>query len=92
VVRHHHERFDGRGYPDGLEGADIPLLARITLVADAFDSMVSNRSYRPGLSVEEALRELLRNSGTQFDPAVVEAFIRVLHEPADRQRRTGSEG
>ena len=85
VVRHHHERFDGRGYPDGLQGESIPLLARVVFVADAFDSMVRDRTYRRGVSEEHALREILRNSGTQFDPEVVRALVELLEEQGNRQ-------
>jgi diguanylate cyclase (GGDEF)-like protein/PAS domain S-box-containing protein len=75
IVRHHHERFDGKGYPDGLAGQDIPLEARILAVVDAFDAMTHERAYRKALGREEALAELRRGAGTQFDPAVVEAFL-----------------
>jgi two-component system cell cycle response regulator len=75
LVRATHERFDGGGYPDGLAGEDIPLVARIVAVCDAFDAMTSTRPYRPALSVDEALAELRRCAGTQFDPAVVSAFL-----------------
>src|ERR1700691_956555 len=64
---HHHESVDGRGYPAGLEGTDIPLVSRIICVIDAYDAMVSNRCYRPGLAHEEAVRRLIRSSGTQVD-------------------------
>jgi HD-GYP domain-containing protein (c-di-GMP phosphodiesterase class II) len=74
-ARHHHERFDGRGYPDGLIGTDIPLDARILSVADAFDAMTSDRSYRPALSHEEAKRRLVDDAGTRFDPRCVDAFV-----------------
>ncbi|MEK7816630.1 MAG: HD-GYP domain-containing protein, partial [Actinomycetota bacterium] len=77
MIRHHHERFDGNGYPDELKGGEIPLGARILCVADAFEAMTSERSYRPPISKEEAVNELKRWSGTQFDPKVVEAFIEV---------------
>ncbi|QYJ14243.1 hypothetical protein Rxycam_00039 [Rubrobacter xylanophilus DSM 9941] len=80
AVRHHHERFDGGGYPDGLQGADIPLLARIVFVADAFDSMTRSRPYRSGASRREALKEIALNSGSQFDPRVVEALFEVMEE------------
>lgn len=90
AVRHHHERWDGRGYPDGLRGEDIPLLARIVFVADALDAMTRDRSYRRGIPEREALEEIRRNSGTQFDPAVVGALTEVLGEPD--VRRTGSAG
>lgn len=77
VVLHHHERYDGTGYPDGLTGEEIPLAARIFAVADAFDAMTSQRPYRRAHSVESARLELRRCSGTQFDPEVVDAFVRV---------------
>ncbi len=79
-IRHHHEWFDGRGYPDGLEGEEIPIGARVIAVADAFDAMTSVRPYRPAMKPEEALAELKNKAGTQFDPVIVEAFERaVLH-------------
>lgn len=74
IVLHHHERMDGRGYPHGLVGEKIPLGSRILCVADAFDAMVTERSYRPAMSVHDALSELERCAGTQFDPAIVQAF------------------
>jgi putative nucleotidyltransferase with HDIG domain len=76
VIRQHQERWDGKGYPDGLKGEEIHLYARIVAVADAFDAMTSDRSYRKAMKVEDAVEEILRNSGTQFDPKVVEAFYR----------------
>jgi len=75
IVRHHHERFDGKGYPDGLAGEDIPLEARILSVVDVFDAMTHQRSYRKAASREQAIAELERGAGTQFDPAVVKAFL-----------------
>lgn len=75
IIRHHHERWDGKGYPDGLGGHDIPLLARIVAVADAFDAMTSKRAYRDSLPVEKALNELINNRSKQFDPDVVDAFL-----------------
>ncbi|MCL5103850.1 MAG: diguanylate cyclase [Armatimonadetes bacterium] len=77
-VKHHHERYDGKGYPNGLSGKNIPLLARIIAIADAYDAMTNSRSYRKALSVEEALDELRRGAGTQFDPELVELFIAQL--------------
>jgi HD-GYP domain-containing protein (c-di-GMP phosphodiesterase class II) len=74
-VLHHHERYDGRGYPEGLAGADIPLPGRIIAVADAFDAMTSNRPYRRRLQVPSALAELKQGAGRQFDPEVVRAFL-----------------
>jgi putative nucleotidyltransferase with HDIG domain len=79
-VRHHHERYDGLGYPDGLKGEEIPIAARIILIADTFDSITSDRSYRRARSVEYAVRQLQSNAGTQFDPRCVEAFVRLLRE------------
>jgi putative nucleotidyltransferase with HDIG domain len=80
-VRSSHERFDGTGYPDGLAGTDIPLVSRIVFVCDAFDAMTSQRPYADALTIDAALAELERHSGTQFDPVVVAAFAEVL---ADR--------
>lgn len=77
-VLYHHERWDGCGYPVGRAGTEIPLEARILAVADCFDAMISDRPYRAALSSEDALAELRRCAGTQFDPAVVRAFIAVL--------------
>lgn len=77
-VRAHHERFDGGGYPDGLAGEEIPLEARIIFVADSFEAMTSDRPYRRGMSVEEALDELRRCSGTQFDPVVVDVLLGLI--------------
>ncbi|HEX3014896.1 MAG TPA: HD-GYP domain-containing protein [Desulfobacteria bacterium] len=76
-VRHHHERYDGKGYPDGLKGEEIPLVARVIAVADSFDAMTSDRTYRRGKNVSEALAELRRVAGTQLDQTAVEAFIKV---------------
>ena len=77
-VRHHHEHWDGTGYPDGLAGADIPLVARAMCVADSYDAMSFRRPYRQALPYHEALLELDRCSATQFDPEIVAAFKRVL--------------
>ncbi|HAJ57802.1 MAG TPA: hypothetical protein DCL35_08615 [Candidatus Omnitrophica bacterium] len=79
IVKHHHERWDGKGYPDGLKGEGIPIGARIMSVADSYDAMVSARPYRKvGLSVNEAIEEIKKNSALQFDPAAVEAFLKVV--------------
>ena len=75
IVRHHHERWDGRGYPDGLSAQHIPLTARILTVADCFDAVRENRQYRKGMSREESCQYLRENAGSQFDPSVVEAFL-----------------
>ena len=74
-AKHHHERYDGRGYPDGLKGNQIPLYSRIILIADTFDAMTSTRVYRKGLPYETAFEELLEFSGSQFDPKLARAFI-----------------
>lgn len=79
IIRNHHERYDGKGYPDGLKGKEIPLLARIVAVADAFDAMTSERSYRKAFSLQEAIKELKENAGTQFDPQIVKIFIDALN-------------
>jgi len=79
-VLHHHERVDGKGYPARLSGSDIPIGGRIVCVIDAFDAMTSNRPYRQGLPFEEAIRRLAESSGTQFDPAVVDCFVRIASE------------
>ena len=76
VVRHHHERYDGTGYPDGLKGEQIPLGARILAVADAFDAMISERPYREAMRAETACAEMERGKGKQFDPEVTDAFLR----------------
>lgn len=78
AVRHEHERWDGHGYPDGLEGAAIPLASRIVLACDAFNALVSDRPYRPAMAIDEALAELRRCAGTQFDPNVIEALLGCL--------------
>jgi HD-GYP domain-containing protein (c-di-GMP phosphodiesterase class II) len=77
-VLRHHERFDGRGYPDGLAGDEIPLEARVLAVADAYEAMVADRPYRDGLAPAAAEAELRESAGTQFDPDVVEALVRAL--------------
>jgi HD-GYP domain-containing protein (c-di-GMP phosphodiesterase class II) len=85
VVRAHHERMDGLGYPDGLAGEAIPIVARIVAVADSFHAMISKRPYRAPLSVPAAIDELCACSGTQFDPAVVRAMLDVV-QPATAVR------
>ncbi len=80
IIRHHHERWDGGGYPDGLPGEDIPLLARIMAVADAYDAMTTARPYRGALSRAAAIEELTKNAGMQFDPRLVTEFLEVLKQ------------
>ena len=85
AVRYHHERFDGRGYPDGLRGEEIPLVARIVSVVDAYDSMVRERPYGYGISREAALEEIENNSGVQFDPRVVRTLLEMVWELEERR-------
>jgi len=95
ILLHHHERFDGGGYPDGLEGTDIPLASRILAVADTFDAITSDRPYRKGASTEHAIEELKRCSGTQFDPQMVEAFEQIHNKgllPGDLDMATVAVG
>jgi HD-GYP domain-containing protein (c-di-GMP phosphodiesterase class II) len=80
LVRASHERFDGAGYPDGLAGEAIPLGARIIFVCDTFDAIIANRPYRDARSVDEAVAEIRRCAGTQFDPVVVDAFCTVMED------------
>jgi HD-GYP domain-containing protein (c-di-GMP phosphodiesterase class II) len=84
IVRSCHEHWDGSGYPDGRRGEEIPLEARIILVCDAFHAMTTDRPYRKRLSTAEALRRLRQGAGSQFDPRVVEVYLRVLDERARR--------
>lgn len=89
IVLHHHERWDGEGYPKGLRGEEIPLLARIAAVADAYEAMTADRPYRRGMEPGEALGILLEEAGKQFDPLVVEAFVRALrHAPPWERKET----
>ena len=78
IVKHHHERFDGRGYPSGLKGDEIPFLARIAAVADTFDAMTSKRSYRNALDLQFVKEEIQRCKGTQFDPQIADVFLDIL--------------
>jgi putative two-component system response regulator len=84
IIRHHHEHFDGRGYPDGLKGNDIPLMARIVAVCDAFDAMLNDRPYRPRRSFDEATETLIRGAGKQWDPDVVDQFVGQMRCGSDR--------
>ncbi|HSQ88044.1 diguanylate cyclase [Romboutsia sp.] len=83
LIKHHHERYDGRGYPSGLKGQEIPYLARILTIADSFDAMTSNRPYNVRKNHEEGIQELRANAGTQFDPELVEKFIEMLEKYKD---------
>ena len=87
VVLYHHERYDGKGYPVGLAGEEIPFISRILCVADSYSAMVSDRPYRSKLSTEVAISELVNNKGTQFDPAVVDCFLELLESHDDDYRR-----
>ena len=86
IVKHHHERYDGNGYPGKLKGEDIPYFARITTVADAFDAMTSRRSYRDILSLDFVKSELEKGSGTQFDPEITKVFLEILNNDYDKVR------
>ena len=79
-VLFHHERIDGKGYPHGIAGTEIPLIAKICTVADSYDAMTTNRVYMPARSPEDGLEEVLRHAGTQFEPVVVEAFAEWWHK------------
>lgn len=96
AMLHHHERYDGRGYPHGLEGESIPLSARILCVADCFDAMTSDRPYRKGMPVADAVSELDKNKSTQFDPQLVDIFLALVKkgrvEPVIAAYKSGSEG
>lgn len=80
IVKHHHERYDGHGYPSQLKGTDIPYLARITTIADSFDAMTSKRTYRDSLPVEVVKSEFKNNKGTQFDPELTDVFLDILNK------------
>jgi len=87
IVRHHHERYDGTGYPDGLAGDEIPLGARIVAVAECFEDMVSDLGYKSPRTFEAAVAEFRRCSGTQFDPDVVAAFLDWVNIHGDPRER-----
>lgn len=80
MVRSHHERIDGKGYPDGLKGEEIPLESRVITIADAFDAMTSDRHYRKSKSVKEAVSEIEKNRGTQFDQKIADIFLKIVQE------------
>ena len=83
IVKHHHERYDGHGYPSQLKGEEIPYLARITAIADSFDAMTSRRSYRDALPLDVVKEEFRKNKGTQFDPELADAFLDILENHFD---------
>ncbi len=87
MLLHHHERFDGKGYPVGLKGTEIPYGARIISVADAFDAMTSDRPYRASIGVGAAIHELTVHAGSQFDPEIVQAFLELLKRDTERANR-----
>lgn len=90
IVKHHHERYDGNGYPGRLKGEDIPYLARIATVADAFDAMTSKRSYRDSLPLDVVRNEIEKNMGLQFDPEIAKVFLHILDTKPDEIRRIQS--
>jgi len=92
MVRHHHERYGGGGYPDSLAGSDIPLGARVLAVADAFDALTSDRPYRPRLSLEDAVGVLREGAGAQWQPTLVEALVQVVAESGGRMERRQAGG
>ena len=83
IVKYHHERYDGKGYPEGKKGTDIPEIARIIAVADAYDAMTSDRSYRNAMSKQAAREELVKGTGTQFDPGFVKIMIQLIDQDAE---------
>jgi ribonuclease P protein subunit RPR2 len=83
-VRSHHERWDGRGYPDGLAGEEIPLAARVFAVADVLDALTTDRPYRPASTIDQARAMIVAESGRQFDPEVIEAFCTIPNETFER--------
>jgi diguanylate cyclase (GGDEF)-like protein/putative nucleotidyltransferase with HDIG domain len=89
IILHHHERWDGSGYPEGLKGEQIPIEARILAIADSFEAMSSARPYRPALCGEKVLKELRRGAGSQFDPELVEVFIRIIEAGLPEEARAG---
>ncbi len=84
IIKHHHERIDGKGYPDGLKGEEIPLLAKILCLADSFDAMTAERPYKHAVSREDALSQIKQKTGTQFDPEVAKAFLKIMSEDKER--------
>lgn len=91
IVKHHHERYDGHGYPSQLAGEKIPYLARITAIADSFDAMTSKRTYRDSLSIDTVISEFKRCRGTQFDPALTDVFLNILENHFDEIEKIRNE-
>jgi response regulator RpfG family c-di-GMP phosphodiesterase len=92
LIRHHHERWDGKGYPDGLTGEEIPFLARVLTLADSFDAMTSSRPYRPAMSPEDVYKEIIRCGGSQFDAAVVGVFPSSFERWVEQRNENRAEG
>jgi putative nucleotidyltransferase with HDIG domain len=92
AIYHHHERFDGRGYPVGLTGKDIPLWARIIQVADTYDAMTTDRPYRAALTDEQAIKEITSNSGTQFDPVISHIMVKIIQSKNDESGTSAAKG
>jgi diguanylate cyclase (GGDEF)-like protein/putative nucleotidyltransferase with HDIG domain len=90
-ILHHHERWDGTGYPEGLKGQEIPIEARILAIADSFEAMTSARSYRPALSIDEVVKELKKCAGIQFDPKLVEVFIGIIETKLPEKIKIGQD-
>jgi len=90
IVRHHHERFDGKGYPDGLKGNAIPLFSRILFILDAYEAIASDRVYRKGVGQQKALDEIVQNAGSQFDPELVEVFLRAMAKIAEENGKASN--
>jgi HD-GYP domain-containing protein (c-di-GMP phosphodiesterase class II) len=87
LVRHHHERYDGEGYPGRLKGKEIPLATRLFSIADAYSAMTTDRPYRKGLTLEMAVEEIRRGGGTQFDPELADAFAAMVERAAAEESR-----
>jgi putative nucleotidyltransferase with HDIG domain len=86
IIRSHHENYDGTGYPDGLKGEEIPLLARIVRLADSFDAMTTDRPYRKALTFSQACQELRKNAGKHYDPYLVDLFLEAVSEVYEKQK------